>query len=1000
MAAATARTGESRAARSEKALAAAIDAYNAAAASAAHSAAHVELELRLDPVSAEEFGAIRTAATTKYGQPRISRTCNIIATETAAKTRAQSQGIITYTHGTVKLPPSYSTKARLVQPAIVGIGSGLHYRIGVSLESPAAPMRVLTNALLRYKVRYSWEITAENGSVWQLDMTIVKRANVNDGEATLSAIRDEMFVPETPHPEDATYEIEIELVRTHDGRVRLSDFAIVDTVVELIHPDHVNALAYQRAVHEAAVLIGVNNPASYLSPSNRLKQLVPQVEAISRVTFRRLGTIIGHWATLKLDGERCLVHVDGSKCNIILADSVIEFSTDLPMYGNTLADGEIIGCESSAAAATCKDGFTIHLFDVIMINDERSASDISARIASLPLACNEINARLGKAGSSVPKTYVRLDNVERDVTALWESRNGGAAATAATTPVDGIIISEPNKPYLTTQHYKWKPTEQNTIDFMIIRCPDSLSGVAPYVAASPSETTYLLFVGIDHEMRMRLNIGFMRGYREMFPETPGRYYPIQFSPSVNPLAYVWHSTVPDLHGKIGEFSLSGARDCTDCEWVFHRVRNDRRVGTSYYGNNYYVAETIYMNYIDDFPLRELWGGGDDTYFTKTADERYRASNDYKRVVINALFGSQIRDATYVFDAAAGRGADLARYRRIGARTLLAVDIDAAAIAELVDRKYARRAGGNARVVIGGGLYSRFPSIDGTKLLETAGDACSIYAAVIDLSRPADELAARVIRYGCGADTATAFVCNFALHYFCDSEANLLNFLTFAARVCAVGARVVFTVMDGQAVADALTAGPWQIDEGGSVKYLIRYLNAGSGKAKATASAAPTTPGKPTTPSKLTTLSKPTTPAPMAPAPITTADAFGRMIEIKLPFTDRLMTEPLCFVDNVIAVAEHAGFAKVEVGNFSKYSKEFEINNTVMHNQLTDGDRAYIALHSYIVLERVSVKAKAKPVAAAASTTPAATKSGSAPKLAKPRVRVAVAVPPKRATAKK
>lgn len=934
------RAGENRAIRSENAIGAVIDAYNGAVGTNRTEAGNIELELRLDPVSAEEFTAIRSAATAKYGRATVSRSVNIIASEANMKGRPHVQNIITYVHGgAVRLPPQYSTKTRLVQPAVIQ-RDGLHYRVGVARESPAQPMRVLTNALLRYKVRFSWEIAGENGLIWSLDMTIVKRANVNDGEAILGAIRDEMFLPEIPSPEDATYEIEVELKRAGaDGRVRASDFGIIDTIIELIHPDHINALAYQRAVHDAAVLIGVVNPSLYKSPSHRLKQLVPQVEAISRVTFRRLGSIIGHWATLKLDGERCLVHVNNSRCTIILADSVLEYTTDVPLYGHTLADGEIIGCGSGGArTAKCAEAFTIHLFDVIMIEDEKSASDISARIASLPTACDVINARLGANGKAVPKHYVRLDNVQRDISAIWDSRGD--------MPVDGLIISEPNRPYLTTQHYKWKPTEQNTIDFMIIKCPDNITGVAPYVGPG---TVYLLFVGIEHEMRTRLGIGFMRGYREMFPETSGRYYPVQFSPSVNPLAYIWNSEIPDLHGKIGEFSLSGARDCHDCEWVFHRVRNDRRVGTSYYGNNFYVAETIYMNYIDDFPLCELWGGGGDTYFTRNADERYRASNDYKRVVINSLFGVHIRDSTYIFDAAAGRGADLARYRRIAARTLLAVDIDAAAIAELIDRKYARRAPvTNAKT--GGGLYARFPTINGDALLERDAGNTTIYASVMDLSRPAADLVERIMRYGCGPGTATAFVCNFALHYFCNSAAQLREFLTFAHTICAPGARLIFTVMNGAAVEKAIAAGPWQVSEDGGIKYYIKHKNAAgvvadgaSIKGGGKGSSAPSTKA-----------------ALLAKAAAVPSDMFGKMIDIKLPFTDKLMSEPLCYIDAVARVARDVGLTMVETDGFSGYNSEFERNNAVMHAKLTPGDIAYIAMHSYIVLEKPAVAGGGRP----------------------------------------
>ncbi len=844
--------------------------------------ANIELEIRLEPVSAEEFIAIKANAGGKYGTPVTTRTVNVVMSEGAG--RQMTSNIVTYTHNSAGVagPREYSKKTRIIAPTRVQRDSVV-YRVGLSREEPSVPFQVSANALMRYKVRYSFDVPRD-GVDWRLDLTVVKTAHINDGEASLKAIRAAMMGVadgEMPQIADATYEIELELVKARD-RLKAADFTVVGDLFALINPDHVQNMEYQRVIYDAAIAVGVQHPSSFLH--QRLKQLVPQVKSLNRMSFREIGGFDDWYVTLKLDGERCLLHVVDRACRVIYANSWAEYTVEESMTGVTLVDAERVGD-------------TFHVFDVITVDDERISGDIGARIDRIPAACAEINRRLTPPMQAVPKPYTKIEDPKRDIGAVYAAGEG--------VENDGLIFSEPGRNYLQTRSYKWKPTEHNTIDFMIMKCPPSLVGLEPYVPPKGSKLhTYLLFVGINHETRTRLGMSLLRGYRDLFPDTPGVYYPVQFSPSVDPLAYIWYSDRDDMHAKIGEFSLVGDSNCADCGWKFHRFRTDRKIGATYYGNDYYVAESIYMNFIDPLTLSTLWGEGDDsTYFTKTADPMYHASNAYKRNVIGAVFADAITQPAQIFDAAAGRGADLSRYRRLGARTLLAVDIDSAAIAELVERKYTRHAGGGRANTV----YSAHPGANvGMTMGERTDSNTQIYAAVMDLTTPHAVLSKRCERYGYTAGTATAFVCNFALHYLCGDSATLTNFMRFAASICAVGARCVYTVMDGGAVRKALAGnGKWSVTEGDRLKYHIAYS------------------GRP-------------------------ADG---IIEIKLPFTDVLMREPLCDIDLVVKTAGECGFRKVYVKSFTEYAEEFTRQNAAMDSQLTDGDRAYIAMHSVIVLER-------------------------------------------------
>src|SRR6185437_3119630 len=82
-------------------------------------------------------------------------------------------------------------------------------------------------------------------------------------------------------------------------------------------------------------------------------------------------------------------------------------------------------------------------------------------------------------------------------------------------------------------------------------------------------------------------------------------------------------------------------------------------------------------------------------------------------------------------------------------------------------------------------------------------------------------------------TIDGVVCNFALHYMCDSLANLRNLLYLNARLLKMGGSFVFTVMDGKrvfALLQGLRIGQqWQSgddQDDAAPKYAIKKLYSG------------------------------------------------------------------------------------------------------------------------------------------------------------------------------
>lgn len=861
---------------------------------------NVELELRFDDITHENFMVLLKKAEEQYGAGVYTTDVHVSANDVAASGGDEIRHIyeMKYRNNTRIGDIVYSTKRRVIRP--VRVADFMNYRVAVAVEKIVPRFELTTNSTVRHRNRMSFKFTRD-GNVWRLDLTAVVTMPMHSVPVeTLRQVRDTTMGAKTI--EDAiiqnqtTFEAEIELVRP-GGKINAVSLEVVRDIFAMLNPKHTQDVQYQKELYQIALVMNVNNPHIYRSSNMRLKQLVPQVTSLNRSTFHgRVGSFEGYLATLKLDGERAIVSARGYGCTIIMSMQHMEFTkTEKDSSDDsTVVDAEIIFRSETQ--------FDLYVFDVIEINGDKLTTGIAERIVNLDEACKIVAKYLPANCSCIPKSYTKVQNASKDIAALWASR---AAMEKKKVGVDGLIFSEPGKKYLETTHYKWKPISHNTIDFVAKRCPDRMLGTAPYIPPK-GKYCYLLFVGIQHRVRESFGLGLITEYAKIFPDVGANYYPVQFSPSYDPLAYVWYHDDGDLDGKIVELVLQ--KNGTTCEWKYCRTREDRRMGAKYYGNDYYVAETTYMNYIDEFQLQDLWAPAS-SYFQRIADALYRAPNGFKRYVIEEHIMEYFRSAEYIVDAAAGRGGDLARYRRAGVRNLLALDNDAAAINELVERgKYSAKKGGNP-------VYERFSDINSASLFVRDSNNMNISVARIDLGLPASPAATivnRCLRYGFVAGKVSGVVCNFALHYFCDTVQNIKNFLQFVATMLKPNGHFMFTVMSGKAIVDKLgKAREWKVTEGDVVKYHIVANYAGH-----------------------------------------ELSGFGQQIKIKLPFADEMMDEPLCNLAEVLRLAEAAGFSKVICKEMDAFMKSFSQVNSASYNSLTDHDREYIKMHRIVVLRRL------------------------------------------------
>lgn len=935
--------------------------------------ASVELEIRIkEDIDKETFEELVRAAKASpdFGPPTLEMSVNIISMKVRGM-KDTSQSIRKITYNGDEVVDTYLRKTRLVHPII--LNGYLKHSVGLALEEPVTKFFSANDSIVRFKLRLSFVIknietidgtkgvesakdaeSAVNANTeqpqWRLDITAIKMGVLQDLSTQLKQIRSEIFsknitadniLEELNYEMLSGYEVEIEYI---GGPKAPQDLRVVDKVFALVNRNYSEVIKYQDEIYYIAQAVQPESRRElFRKPTFRLKQLSNQVVSISKNTYYNdLYPPTGYYATEKADGQRTIISChDGAVCMIFsdgmktfpAPDDVKKVIVDAEYITYDVEGGKTDGGKTDGGkteggktegkakdnVSTAKKLPSIYIFDCMVCGDNIADQGFELRLVQLEEAA-EILRKLIPEHNVYVKRYVKLGRtpaeLEVELTSVYSPET-------APYNVDGVIITEPGRPYYQTANYKWKPYENNTIDFLAVKCPRELLGIRPYDnKQAQGLKLYILFVGIDHNQREKLGIGLIAHYKSMFPESAGAtYYPIQFSPSAYPLAYLYyHKADDDIDRKIVE--LSRNRDNT--EWIFHRVRTDRTLERNYFGNDYRIAELTFSNYIDPFEFSALWTPST-SYFTKTADDMYVASNKFKRFVISLLLKENISGSKWVIDAAAGRGADLHRYQEIGVENALFIDVDETAITELIRRKYSfmQAKKRHVRSWIGSDdaqmkvvtHRNAVTDIEYDKLLVKEGKSLTVHTLVADLKSPAEEMIAKTAPFGINTASVDGIVCNFAIHYLCDTAGHIANFLQFVSKMLKTGGIFIFTTMDGGKVFNELSTvqqgGTWEVTESDVIKYALRRDYDGKKFAQT-----------------------------------------GQMIAVKLPFSNEMYQEPLCNIEYVISVAKKYSLELEQYSPMDTYMERFKKADRGLYDRLTDGDRKYIALHSFVTLRKV------------------------------------------------
>ncbi len=701
-----------------------------------------------------------------------SQTINFIITD------AQTSIIktLTFVKGVKTSIVSAYSKRQLIAPIFTSV-SGIDIKASVSEElkitTDSFDSQRITPSLLRGRHRIS--IEPQDHLNWRIDVSLTKTGPIS----TAVEVRDKLF-PKTAGLQSWDYgKLELEVEYIGDlSKFSVKDMDFIQTLIDMAGYEEVSS----KDLFLFKKLIGNKHSKTLKTTWNSAKELTKKSFA------EEVKPLENFYITPKMDGTRAIMIIEEGKCRFLtqapMKTPTIETKNADDFQGLTVADGEIQG-----------DQFFI--FHALSFNDESLVSETFEK--SLPYIkkiaeFNKEQLPVKPFLRIVPDSFPKQFN---DLLTLVKKRGY---------ETDGIIFVSASDDYLRTKNYKWKPIEQTTVDFLLKPCPEKLIGIEPYMN-KPKHKLYVLFCGIDSDLRKNLGIPFLGHYNQIFsPEMmTAKYQPIQFMPSACPLSYLyWDDSGKDLDGQICEMYF----DAKKYQWSMHRIREDKKVDADQgiaFGNDFRIAEMTWMNYFNPLSVDHIVGKKSLTGYFKESDvDAYRAMRNYVSFVKTKLLEPYI-DVNYVIDLGSGKGQDLNRYRAIGAKNLICLEFDIDALAELTSRKYS----------------SINVSVKSQK-------TTSIYTKQIDLN---DEKATRSLSdelTACGVSIpkkgADLVVCNLAFHYFTSNQRAVKHIVELVNSLLAPGGSFIYTAFDGQKV-NALLNKPenksgWEVKENGVVKYAI------------------------------------------------------------------------------------------------------------------------------------------------------------------------------------
>ena len=599
-----------------------------------------------------------------------------------------------------------------------------------------------------------------------------------------------------------------------------------------------------------------------------------RMNLIDPLEYGAVSILSGYTVTEKADGERLLLYINDSGNVYIINNTLRVEDTGIiadKKIANTLIDGEYI---------TCSKRKDIHkrniyaAFDIYYLNNKK--------LTDLPLIDTK-KCRYEELKSVIPyldskksntdfivKKHLYTDNILKDCDAILNDHNKFPYE------IDGLIFTPaklalysyyPGKPVEITDNmkwdrvFKWKPAEQNTIDFLtkyekeIIKDGQKYMELSLYIGYNSSQ-----WEDINPEKGLKLR--YDRDYFKANRTNNNNYIPKLFKPIDNyyegvDKAYIKVNIKGEIKATNGdkidkESIVEFSYDIANKKWIALRVREDKtriyRKGIlSKTANELGVALNIWRSIHAPVSTSMITGNKDvlakeapddiedrtldtsDIYYSRTIPRDSLLSihmlNFHNQGIKRVLY-SKPQNKGSLLELACGEGGDMNRWIDSNYRFVLGVDLVRSNI-------YNPRSGAYSRMLKRRGQFFRkmedSERLFFTDMVFAVGDCGGNIKDGSAAYSVGDEESAKILKIvmnenrsvqpylkhiaGKGSRGFDAVSCMFAIHYFFENEEKLEGFLNNVSTNLKKGGSFFCTFMDGKTVIDSIKMNDGKMIEG-------------------------------------------------------------------------------------------------------------------------------------------------------------------------------------------
>lgn len=659
---------------------------------------------------------------------------------------------------------------------------GISWKLKVCREKKMQNESVATYKLIRFKRRFSSELNSK----WRIDYTFVMQIDSNSSEQIIKNAKNSIFKTPIQNIFNVANSIEIEI--EYIGELCMLDTNETFKILKMFN-DYVdkvkrrpNAELYNDAIKHLQNISEIN-----YSNTRRLsiKQLLPQVRDMSKKEYFNIINECPnkYYVTEKTDGERVVLFIIKNFIGYLTTSKWTDLHTCSEITFSAIFDCELFDN-------------VFYIFDVLWYNyDNKYPMQIF--MCPFMLRLQLLQNIFDKIKSIVfsPDIRITLKNFTK-LNANY-SMIINEQLKKITDVTDGLIFTYAYDPYMATTYFKWKPIEKLSIDFIAKLCPKELLGVLPY-EKKRGKYLYLLFVGIRHDMCRAFNLKKFTHHHKLFSLAKRTdYFPIPFSPSSNPTAYLFWYENASLDNKVIELIYANA------QWQLLRIRDDKHtdyLNEQCFGNDYRTAELIWNKYHNIFTTNYLLADPstmkEELYFVKDNSADYIGLRKFDNYVKENILFSVISDnikSSCLIDLGAGKGQDFLKYIRFKIQNILFVDSNANNIDEIVARKY---------------LYFEQQHFKHT----------SVKVNVLCCSVMDNDFVAKIKKITPGSKL---IVCNFAIHYMVKNKSTAQQYAQVISDILEPGGRLIITYLNGKKIFNLLSEQKHRNAEWNCGKYSIR-----------------------------------------------------------------------------------------------------------------------------------------------------------------------------------